>query len=223
MSATEQHLPSPPFLNVPGVPNLRDLGGYPTPLLGPGHVTRAGLVFRAAAPSPTSGPAISALSISDIYDLRSTVEINSKPGPAATPDLHQHHVPVFSDQAYSPDIIAARFRDYGDEFPARGFARAYTEIFSAGGAVAFAPILTHLARPDPQPLLLHCTAGKDRTGVICAIILSLCGVPDDVIAWEYSLTELGLEVKRGELTEMLMKHPACQDNPEAALRMLGAR
>ncbi|KAI9163639.1 Tyrosine-protein phosphatase [Paramyrothecium foliicola] len=216
-------LPNPPFLVVPGVPNLRDLGGYPTPLLRPGHVTRGGLVFRAAAPSATSGPALSALSVADIYDLRSGVELEAKPGPPPAEGLRQHHVPVFADTAYTPEAIALRFSAYGSESPAEGFSRAYGEMLAEAGAAAFGPVLAHLARPDPAPLLVHCTAGKDRTGVACALVLSLCGVPDEVVAWEYNLTEIGLEEMKGPFTQALMKHPAFKGNPEGALRMLGAK
>lgn len=90
----------------------------------------------------------------------------------------------------------------------------------------FATILTRLAAPPPEgpsPVLIHCTAGKDRTGVICALILSLCGVEDKVIAHEYSLTELGLRVRKQELVAHLLKNEALKGDPEAAERMVGAR
>lgn len=93
----------------------------------------------------------------------------------------------------------------------------------------FATILNHLAGPEPSPMLIHCTAGKDRTGVICALILSLCGVDDDTIAEEYTLTQLGLRSRKSELVEHLlrvaetMNIESIKGNPEAAERMVGAR
>jgi protein tyrosine/serine phosphatase len=93
----------------------------------------------------------------------------------------------------------------------------------------FATILNHLAEPDPTPMLIHCTAGKDRTGVICALILSLCGVDDDTIAEEYALTRIGLQSRKSELIEHLLRVAekmdieAIKGNPEAAERMVGVR
>jgi len=72
-------------------------------------------------------------------------------------------------------------------------------------------------------LIIHCTAGKDRTGVICALILSLCGVPDNVVAYEYSLTEEGLAELKETLITHLMAHPALEKNEKGALNMISAR
>lgn len=55
-------------------------------------------------------------------------------------------------------------------------------------------ILSHLAAGNQsglEPILIHCSLGKDRTGVICALILNLCGVEDRIVAHEYALTALG--------------------------------
>jgi len=77
----------------------------------------------------------------------------------------------------------------------QGFVRAYASILAAASAPAntYAPyrtILLHLASPGdgpgglPAPILVHCKGGKDRTGVLCALLLGLCGVADEVIAHE---------------------------------------
>jgi protein tyrosine/serine phosphatase len=70
---------------------------------------------------------------------------------------------------------------------------------------------------------MHCSAGKDRTGVICAMILSLCGVEDEVVAHEYSLTDLGLRDRHPEFLKHLLKEPALKDNPAGARRMVSSR
>jgi hypothetical protein len=73
-------------------------------------------------------------------------------------------------------------------------------------------------------LIVHCTAGKDRTGVICALVLSLCGVDDEVVAHEYSLTEVGLPTQwKTAVIEHLMDNPALKGNMGGALNMISAR
>jgi protein tyrosine/serine phosphatase len=69
---------------------------------------------------------------------------------------------------------------------------------------------------------VHCTVGKDRTGVLCALLLSLCGVEDDIVAGEYALTEAGL----GAWTELLVStvmNWSENIGEEGARRMVGAK
>lgn len=89
----------------------------------------------------------------------------------------------------------------------------------------YGQILEHLAddTSPPTPLLVHCTAGKDRTGVICALILSLCGVEDEIVAHEYSLTDLGLKSRHAEIISHLTSEPAFEGDPDGARRMVLAR
>ncbi|KAH6887904.1 protein-tyrosine phosphatase-like protein [Thelonectria olida] len=215
---------APPFVSVPGVPNFRDLGRTPIATR-PGHSIKPGLVFRAAEPSrvtPAGIDALQALAISHVYDLRSTIEIQRhSQGIASWPGAERVFAPVFADKDYGPEAIALRFMQYS-KGGTTGFVETYRTIWESG-AGSFATILLHLASPDASPLLVHCTAGKDRTGVICAIILSLCGVDDETIAQEYSLTETGLAERKPEILASLMKHEALKDNPEGAERLLGAR
>ncbi|KAI1865169.1 hypothetical protein JX265_008216 [Neoarthrinium moseri] len=237
----DPNLPSPPFVYVQGLPNFRDIGGYPVASQ-PGKIVRHGVVFRSSEPSKVTDDGVAqlqALSIADVYDLRSRQEIER--------DAAQGHgrqakewagarrifAPVFLDEDYSPEAIALRFKNYADE-SSKGFVQAYQDILKSASsqeneAQPYRSILKHLATPSsgsgsaPAPILLHCTAGKDRTGVICALILSLCGVDDDVVAHEYSLTELGLKSRHAEFTRHLIKEPALKGNPAGARRMVGSR
>jgi protein tyrosine/serine phosphatase len=89
---------------------------------------------------------------------------------------------------------------------------------------SYRTILLHLANEPEKPLIVHCTAGKDRTGVICALVLSLCGVDDEVVAHEYSLTEAGLPTEwKGAVIKHLMDNPALKGNMEGALNMISAK
>jgi protein tyrosine/serine phosphatase len=88
---------------------------------------------------------------------------------------------------------------------------------------SYKQILSHLANEPSKPLIIHCTAGKDRTGVICALILSLCGVDDETIAYEYSLTELGMAEFKEAIIAHLAATPAFAGNEKGAKNMISAR
>jgi hypothetical protein len=134
---------------------------------------------------------------------------------------------VFKTQDYSPESLAIRFRDYGAADGAQGFVRAYSEILKHGGP-SYGIILKHLATQDadePSGVLLHCSAGKDRTGVLVALILSILGVPVDEICQEYQLTETGLAERRKFFIERILSTGGFEgeEGLEAAHRMTGAK
>ncbi|KAI1141013.1 tyrosine phosphatase family-domain-containing protein [Hypoxylon sp. FL0543] len=237
----ENKLPSPPFHHIPGLPNFRDIGGYPVGG-SPQHGTdsthkmvRRGLIYRSSEPSKVTEDGISklkSLGIEKVYDLRSAVEIEAGQRDGfgwkvkEIDGARREFVPVFLDQDYSPEALALRYKNYSAD-SAEGFIAAYHDILEAAASPTnsyrpFKTILEHLASPSPAPCLIHCTAGKDRTGVICGLILSLCGVDDEVVAHEYSLTDLGLKERHEELIAHVMSHPSLRD-PVAARRMVSSQ
>ncbi|KAI1493204.1 tyrosine phosphatase [Biscogniauxia mediterranea] len=282
-------LPSPPFVDIPGLPNFRDAGGYPviTPSSSSGteasagpKMVRRGVLYRSSEPSGVSEgnggvAALQRLGIREVFDLRSETEITRGLGGSAKQQQQNHddhhdekekekaeveggegegkggvveeelatkgwkikewegarrvYVPVFLDLDYSPEALALRYKNYTTDSD-EGFVSAYKDILAAASSAdntfqPFKRILEHLAAPSgaPAPCLVHCTAGKDRTGVVCALALSLCGVPDQVVAHEYSLTELGLRPRFAELVSHIRNIPELRDNIEGAKRMLGSR
>ncbi|KAI1212813.1 protein-tyrosine phosphatase-like protein [Annulohypoxylon truncatum] len=249
-----EELPSPPFLVIPGLPNFRDIGGYPVGSSGltsdsslprdssNTKAVRRGLVYRSSEPSKVTEDGVlklQSLGIGKVFDLRSAVEIEHGLHGNGNGDgwkvkewdgARREFVPVFLDQDYSPEALALRYKNYSSE-SAQGFVVAYGDILAAAASPSndyrpFRTILEHLASPSPSlpaPCLIHCTAGKDRTGVICALILSLCGVDDEVVAHEYSLTDLGLKERHAELIAHMMNNPSLRDNPGSAQRMLSSR
>ncbi|KAI1452591.1 protein-tyrosine phosphatase-like protein [Annulohypoxylon moriforme] len=248
-----EELPSPPFLAIPGLPNFRDIGGYPVGSSGSTpdsslpqdssdtkrKVVRRGLVYRSSEPSKVTEDGVSklqGLGIGRVFDLRSAVEIengfhgNGNGWKVKEWDgARREFVPVFLDQDFSPEALALRYKNYSSE-SAQGFVVAYGDILAAAASPSnnyqpFKTILEHLASPSrspPAPCLIHCTAGKDRTGVICALILSLCGVDDEVVAHEYSLTNLGLKERHAELIAHLMNNPSLRDEVSAQ-RMISSQ
>ncbi|APA11149.1 hypothetical protein SS1G_11340 [Sclerotinia sclerotiorum 1980 UF-70] len=218
----------PPFITVEGIPNFRDLGGYP--LASGSHSVRQGVVYRCGEPQKVTESGIATmrkLGITHIYDLRSQEELNKnaaagRGGVVEWEGCQRVFAPVFLEQDYSPERIAIRFRDYASK-GTEGFTRAYTDILN-NAPTSYRTILLHLANEPTKPLIVHCTAGKDRTGVLCALILSLCGVDDEIVAREYSLTEFGLpqEWKAG-IIKHLMEHPAIKGDHEGAENLISSK
>ena len=213
-------LPSPPFVSIKGVFNFRDIGGYS--LSQAEGKVRSKYVFRSAEPSRITSngeETLKVLGITTFYDLRSVPEIARTPI-TEIQGIERVSVPVFSEQDYSPEKIALRFRQYAANGP-EGFEKAYA-ILKSGGP-SYRQILLHIRDRPTEPFVVNCSAGKDRTGVLMALLLSLVGVDDATIANEYQLTELGLARWKPTMVEYLMKHPAMEGNRESVLRMSGAR
>jgi len=98
----------------------------------------------------------------------------------------------------------------------------YSQILEHGGA-AFGAILRHVRDRPTEGCLFHCTAGKDRTGIIAAILLKLAGVKDELIADDYSLSRVGREPVRAMVMARLSKEPLFASDNQAALNMLTSR
>jgi hypothetical protein len=123
MSATNPShaafLPSPPFITIEGIPNFRDLGGYPT-TTPPTHSIKRSLIYRCGEPTAVTPHGIStmqSLGITHIYDLRSGPELqrNRDAGRGDVVEwkgCERVFVPVFRDADYSPQGLAVRLRHY---------------------------------------------------------------------------------------------------------------
>ncbi|KAI1817060.1 tyrosine phosphatase [Poronia punctata] len=214
------------FIHIPGVLNFRDIGGYPVSSQ-QGKEVRRGIVYRSAEPSQITQAgreAIQKLNIAYRYDLRSEQEIlRNNGGGWGARDIY---APVFRKEDYSPEAVALRFKTH--KARPEGFAEGYSEILVAGAhpdnaARPYARILEHLATTNPKPILIHCQVGKDRTAIICALILSLCGVSDDIVADEYSLSDIGLKSIHEELIAKLLQKEAFREDPESVHEMVLTR
>ncbi|KAJ6109485.1 hypothetical protein N7486_001720 [Penicillium sp. IBT 16267x] len=210
---------SSPFILVDGVPNVRDVGGHtchpPTvPSLTQnanefpikGMRIQSGLLFRAAQPSQITPTGLETLTqklhIQAVFDFRSKQEIEllvarSPDSLLNIPGTTRYAVPVFPYKDSSPGALAKRYGVTGEgvdnEAIIRGFAQAYEGIArSAAETDSFRTIMLHILKNPNTPILFHCTAGKDRTGVFAALLLKLCGVEDEVIVADYALTKEGL-------------------------------
>jgi protein tyrosine/serine phosphatase len=228
--------PSPPFINVHGVPNFRDIGGYP---ITNSSSTRRHFIFRSALPTRITADGLKTLiqdlRVSTIYDLRSNDELRKESASLSSPSLLVStdiqgevkvlHTPIFPEKDTSPEQLAKRFASYMSDQGTEGFVAAYAEILR-DGADAYRKIFEHVRDRPQDPLLIHCTGGKDRTGVIVALLLLVAGVGDrDLIAEEYSLTEKGFDAKvKAALTEKVIKDMGVSAENRAGIeRLLSAR
>lgn len=91
------------------------------------------------------------------------------------------------------------------------------------GRSSFRDILRHIRDHPTQGCLFHCTAGKDRTGIIAAILLKLAGVSDEDVAHDYALSRVGREPARDIIMARLSQEPLFASNNEAALNMFTCR
>jgi len=217
-------LSKPPFVVVPGVINVRDIGNLPSAAY-PGKVTKPNLMFRSAELSgvkPEGKALLKDLGITAVYDLRSDTEIRKYNTPSPTVEgITFHHVPVFQTADYSPEMMAKRYALYASG-KTEAFLELYSQVLDHGGH-AFGAVLRRIRDHPSEGLIFHCTAGKDRTGVLAAILLKIAGVADDAIAHDYALTRIGREPAREMIMARLSKEPLFASNNEAALNMFTCR
>jgi protein-tyrosine phosphatase len=166
--------------------NFRDLGGYPTQ---DGAQVRWKTLFRADTLHRLDGADLDAfhdLGLCTVIDLRSGHEVDDhgqlRP---AVDTLVVHHLPMLDEVG-------------GPNRPAPALSPAETATLTAGNAYismadrgrhAIGRAVTLLARPERLPAVFHCTAGKDRTGILAAVVLGALGVGDDDIVVDYMLTD----------------------------------
>lgn len=112
-------LPSPPFVEVAGIFNFRDIGGYPVSALSH-HSIKREVIYRCAEPSNVTKDGIATmaqLGITHVYDLRSNNEIEraraaGRGGVVEWDGCTRVFVPVFADKDYSPEKLAVRYTNY---------------------------------------------------------------------------------------------------------------
>lgn len=161
--------------------NFRDLGGYATV---DGGRIRWRRLFRADALgrlTEADAPTVAALGLRTVLDLRTRREIDSYGAfPIHRHRVHYHHLPII-DSTWDPNRTA------GGGTTAEFLHGAYTDMLNEGSPV-IAKAFAVLAQPRALPAVFHCAVGKDRTGLLAALVLGGLEVADDDIVADYSLT-----------------------------------
>ncbi|KAI9317668.1 protein-tyrosine phosphatase-like protein [Dichotomocladium elegans] len=192
---------TPRWIDVEGVKNFRDIGGWPV-RDGTGYI-RERLVFRCGHlvnVTPKGAETLRQLNVIAAFDMRSEPEIERQGVMANIPCLTRYPSAVFSKDDYSPAALASRWQGYFEG--ANGFPKVYKVILEKGSRSfrnIFLHMLEHHSRQSTKSLIVHCTAGKDRTGVFIMLLLGLCGVDEEIIARDYALSNLGYWEPESEL------------------------
>lgn len=168
------------LIRLAGAHNVRDLGGYPT---ASGATTRWRAFLRGDALHELNAEDVEALlglGLRTVIDLRNDVEIARQPSVFASEErVRYHHIPIFDGLA--PADAMLRDSAGGD------LSERYIAAAEACGP-AIARVARTIAQADEGVVLFNCTAGKDRTGIVAAMILSLAGVSAEEIARDYAMT-----------------------------------
>lgn len=160
-----------------GCLNARDLGGYPTR---DGRETRWRSLVRSDGPNylnEAGRESLVAYGIRTIVDLRLPNEVEQFPYPFYHPGSHgvAYHHRSFIDLALS---VQTEFTGLADDY------QGMLDRFHRQVAV----ILETIAAAPGEGVVFHCAAGKDRTGIIAALLLELVGVPRSIIGEDYALS-----------------------------------
>jgi protein-tyrosine phosphatase len=170
-------------LNLVGASNFRDLGGYATR---DGRTVQWRQLFRSnhlAHLTDDDVTVVRGLGVTRAFDFRGVAERTE--AMCGMNDVTVHSLPV------EPTVVAA-LRAIASERAlttedAIDVMRESYRGYVQDNTARYRTLFTHLLE-DRAPLVVHCTAGKDRTGFACALILHALGVPDEVINEDYLLT-----------------------------------
>ncbi|QTD44612.1 tyrosine-protein phosphatase [Ottowia testudinis] len=171
-------------LRLSGASNFRDLGGYQSAA---GLPVRWRRLFRSdhlASLTAEDAQAVQRLGVTRAFDFRGTGERAATP--YHLPGVTQHALPI------EPTVVQG-LKDLLHAGQAVTPARTVElmqhtyRAFVHDNAARFAALFSHLLESD-APLVLHCTAGKDRTGFAAALILLALDVPREVVMQDYLLT-----------------------------------
>ncbi|MQY17546.1 tyrosine-protein phosphatase [Nocardia macrotermitis] len=175
-------------LPLQGVANARDLGGYRT---ADGRVVRTGLVFRTGDLSKATSADLGALTarkVRYIDDLRTSYERMLSPdrvpaGATANWDDIIGQAP--------PQVLASSM------FAGSDLYQAF--ITAPGANQSFANVLRDIARTPGEAVLYHCSAGKDRTGWMSAVLLTVLGVDRKTVDYDFMLSNYYRNARPGDM------------------------
>jgi protein-tyrosine phosphatase len=186
-------------LNVDGLVNIRDLGGMVTV---DGRMVRSGRVFRSDNPKALTEAGreqfVDLMAPGVVIDLRIPMEV-SREGYDLGPDVRVVNCPMMPQSGVNDEQIAAGMCD--------NLIDDYMKQIDVN-AKYVAEVLSIIADPRNQPVVIHCTAGKDRTGISVAMLLDILGVSHSHIAADYHVTTKNM----APVVERIRNAPVFKEN-----------
>ena len=198
------------ILNLEGGCNFRDLGGYRTR---DGREIRRGRVFRTGVLSYftlNDEQRLKELGVRAICDLRRSDERAHEP--TRWPDTSTQHLSW--DDGRTPPTIRSIAAERAHPYTAAGMQAAMIDLYRALPAwmtPRLRGIFERIARGD-VPVLVHCAAGKDRTGIAIALLLAVLDVPQETIIEDYLLTN-ACDILQFSLTHQAQPGERAGDHP----------
>ena len=193
-------------------PNFRDIGGIVAPDARMDGRTvrqtvRNGLVFRSGVMDLLDEADLSrlrAIGLKTVIDVRSTAEVAARPN--RLPDgVITHHVPVH-DVSAAPRSIIDRIADGETDGMGAPMLLAGNRAFATHHIEVFRTVVPMLADPNNWPVVVHCTAGKDRTGFSIAALLWTLGLSHEQVVGDYLRSNEALDARhRAILDEVTAK------------------
>ncbi|WP_104522641.1 tyrosine-protein phosphatase [Blastococcus atacamensis] len=196
------------WIRLDGTANTRDLGGLPT---ADGGRTMSGRILRSDNLQTLSPDdvrrLVGELGLRQVIDLRTTAEVLLEGrGPLRdVPEVAHRHFTLLPERGSHTDVFAVEEDDAPVDLPAGWMesllprqvaahdegeppaVRSYLGYLGQRGDNVVAA-LRAIAHSGPGASVVHCAAGKDRTGVVCALSLAVAGVPHDEIVADYAMT-----------------------------------
>ena len=187
-------------LHIDGLANIRDLGGLRT---ADGRVIRSRQVVRSDNPKSLTEQGhvdlLEVLSPRTVIDLRMDMEVERESYTLQGESTSVITLPMTPQSGVTQEQIDAGMAD--------NLAEDYRRQIEAN-APSIIGALNLVADPAARPVVIHCTAGKDRTGIVIALLLALLGVEYDAIVADYHVTAANM----GPIYERIRAAQVFQDN-----------
>lgn len=187
-------------LSIDGLANVRDLGGVPT---ADGRIVRSRQVIRSDNPRGLTDQGqqdlVDVVAPALIVDLRVHLEVQREGYTVVHDPVRIVNLPMQPQSGFMPEHIADGLAD--------NLVDDYMRQLEVN-AESIVGALRLVSDPDNRPMVVHCTAGKDRTGIVVAMLLSILGVSDDVIVADYAVTARNM----GPVLERIRNAPVFQEN-----------
>ena len=201
------------LIRFEGATNFRDIGGYPSEL---GGQVRWGVLYRAGRLDRLTASDLEdfrALDIRTVFDLRREDEREQWPDPM--PNVHLCLMSKVQAKSPLPHAELLVEHDHGVQF----MRELYSGLL-AHAAAEIGSVFTTLAAPDAMPAVFHCAVGKDRTGLVAALLLTWLGVDRETVLDDFELSDAHVgQAQRDELVRRMADRGI---GPEAAAGILGA-